>query len=160
MQNLTTLQLHLHHIHLTPSPKLLTPNYNKIITSGNSKSCALDPLPTSLLKSLLPVLLPTIRLIVNKSLSNHYMPIALREAVVKPLIKKPSLDKENLKNFRPVSNLPYLGKLIEQVDSTETALIKVTNDILRALDNRQCVYLVLLDLSAAFDTIDHQVFPN
>ena len=42
--------------------------------------------------------------------------------------------------------------------STETALIKVTNDILRALDKRQCVFLVLLDLSAAFDTIDHQVF--
>ena len=111
------------------------------------------------------------------------MPIALREAIVKPLLKKPSLDKENLKNFRPVSNLPYLGKLIEQVaidqlddylskhhlyeslqsaytpnHSTETAMIKITNDILRALDNRQCVYLVLLDLSAAFDTIDHQVF--
>ena len=44
--------------------------------------------------------------------------------------------------------------------STETALVKVTNDILRALDKRQCVHLVLLDLSAAFDTIDHQVFLN
>ena len=42
--------------------------------------------------------------------------------------------------------------------STETALVKVTNDILCALDNRQCVYLVLRDLSAAFDTIDHSVF--
>ena len=42
--------------------------------------------------------------------------------------------------------------------STENTLIKVTNDILSALDKRQCVFLVLLDLSAAFDTIDHQVF--
>ena len=42
--------------------------------------------------------------------------------------------------------------------STETAIVKVTNDILRALDKRQCVVLVLLDLSAAFDTIDHEVF--
>ena len=82
-----------------------------------------------------------------------------------------------------MSNLPYIGKLIEQVaidqidkhlsqnnlheplqsaytpnHSTETAVVKVTNDILRALDSRQCVYLVLLDLSAAFDTIDHKVF--
>ena len=111
------------------------------------------------------------------------MPGVLREAVVKPLIKKPSLDKENYKNFRPVSNLPYIGKLIEQAvidqienhlsahnlheplqsaytpdHSTETAVIKVTNDILCALDRGQCVYLVLLDLSAAFDTINHSVF--
>ncbi len=75
-------------------------------------------------------------------------------------IKKPSLDKENLKSYRPVSNLPYLGKIIEKVaisqidqhlttnqlheslqsaystnHSTETAIVKVTNDILSALDN-------------------------
>ena len=111
------------------------------------------------------------------------MPNALKEAIVKPLLKKPTLDHENLKNYRPVSNLPYIGKLIEKVaidqinihlskyhlheplqsaytpnHSTETAVVKVTNDILRALDCRQCVYLVLLDLSAAFDTIDHKVF--
>ena len=111
------------------------------------------------------------------------MPCALREAVVRPLIKKPSLDKENFKNYRPVSNLAFLGKLIESIaieqiedhlsinqlheplqsaytpnHSTETAVVKVTNDVLCALDHRQCVYLVLLDLSAAFDTIDHQVF--
>ena len=111
------------------------------------------------------------------------MPTSLKHAVVTPLLKKSSLDNENLKNYRPVSNLPYLGKCIEKVaikqmedhlsennlheplqsayktyHSTETALVKVTNDILLALDKRQCVYLVLLDLSAAFDTIDHQVF--
>ena len=81
-------------------------------------------------------------------------------------------------------NYPYIfGKLIEKVTidqtdrhlsqnnlheplqsaytpnhSTETAVVKVSNDILRALDCRQGVYLVLLDLSAAFDTIDHKVF--
>ena len=155
----------------------------KIIKGSNSKSCALDPIPTSLLKKVLPVLLPTICKIVNKSLMENAMPHTLKKAIVKPLIKKPTLDKENLKNFRPVSNLPFLGKLIEQVvinqinehllkynlneplqsaytpnHSTETAIVKVTNDILCALDRRQCVCLVLLDLSAAFDTIDHQVF--
>ena len=155
----------------------------KIVLKGNSKSCALDPMPTSLVKRMLPVLLPTICSIVNKSIMEFTMPNAVKEAIVKPLKKKPSLDKEDQKNFRPVSNLPFIGKLIEtvvidQIDthlskyhlheplqsaytpghSTETAIVKVTNDVLRALDNRQCVYLVLLDLSAAFDTIDHQVF--
>lgn len=111
------------------------------------------------------------------------MPSPLKHAIVTPLIKKPSLDKENLKNYRPVSNLSFLGKRIEKVaidqinthliehdfqeplqsaytanHSTETALVKVTSDILLSLDRNKCVYLVLLDLSAAFDTIDHHVF--
>ena len=153
------------------------------ITKGNSKSCSLDPIPTTLLKGCLPVLLPTIHTIVNKSLQQKTMPTSLKQAVVKPLLKKSTLDKENLKNYRPVSNLPYIGKLIEKVaikqmdehlvtedlheplqsaytanHSTETALLKVTNDILLSLDERKCVLLVLLDISAAFDTIDHNVF--
>lgn len=156
---------------------------SKLILSGNSKSCCLDPLPTTILKQVLPSILPAITSIINKSLTESRMPTDLKQAVVTPLLKKSSLDKENLKNFRPVSNLPFIGKCIEKVaisqmekhlsenslieplqsaykvnHSTETALIKVTNDILCALDKRQCVYLVLLDLSAAFDTIDHQVF--
>ena len=92
------------------------------------------------------------------------------------------MDSEQLKNYRPVSNLTFLFKVIEwvvalrlnchmashnlnepfqsayrQCHGTETALLKVQNDILRALDNRKGVYLVLLDLSAAFDTIDHDI---
>ena len=111
------------------------------------------------------------------------MPHNLKRAIVKPIIKKSTLDPENMKTYRPVSNLAYIGKIIEKVvvtqldahlthndldeplqsayrtsHSTETALLKVSNDILLALDKRQCVYLVLLDLSAAFDTIDHTVF--
>ena len=140
-------------------------------------------MPTSVVKQILPTLLPTIHNIVNRSLREQNMPPILKQAIVKPLLKNSELDKEDLKSFRPVSNLPNIGKLIEkgvidQIDehlktnqlheplqsaytehhSTETAVTKVANDILRALDNRQCVYLVLLDLSAAFDTIDHEVF--
>ena len=95
----------------------------------------------------------------NKSLQESTMPSLLKRALVKPLIKKPSLDEENLKNYRPVSNLPYIGKLIEKAaikqinehltennlheplqsaytanHGTETALLKVTNDIFMALD--------------------------
>ena len=156
---------------------------SELILKGNSKSCCLDPIPTKIIKQILPALLPSITSIINKSLSMSHMPDSLKKAAVTPLLKKPTVNKEDLKNYRPVSNLPYIGKLIEkaaieQMDShisanelheplqsayrknhsTETALIKVTNDILRALDKRQCVFLVLLDLSAAFDTIDHHVF--
>ena len=104
-------------------------------------------------------------------------------ATVTPLLKKPSLDSENMKNYRPVSNLAYVGKLVEKVvvsqidahmtvnnlheplqsayranHSVETALLRVSNDLLLAIDGKKCVFLTLLDLSAAFDTIDHSVF--
>ena len=100
---------------------------------------------------------------------------------VKPPLKKPPLDKNILKSSRPVSNLSFVNKLIEKVvvkqlddhlklndlsetyqsayrpsHSTETALLRVSNDILQAVDNWKAACLVLLDLSAAFDTTDHQ----
>ena len=109
-------------------------------------------------------------------------PTQLKMALVTPRIKKPSLDSAELKNYRPVSNLSFLSKTIERavasrlreyltqnqlqdpfqsayrpLHSTETALVKVSNDILIALDQRKQVLLLLLDLSAAFDTVDHHV---
>ena len=111
------------------------------------------------------------------------MPDSLKTAAVTPLLKKSGLDVDNFNNFRPVSNLPYLGKLIEKVavsqmeghmtdhnlhedfqsayrahHSTESALLRVSNDVLRAIDRRKCVLLTLLDLSAMFDTVDHARF--
>jgi hypothetical protein len=154
-----------------------------MILKGNSKSCSLDPIPTSLLKELLPSLLPTLTNIINNSLQTSKMSSELKTAIVNPLLKKSSQDAENMKNYRPVSNLPYLGKLIEnvavnQIDShptknhlheplqsayranhsVETAVLKVDNDIKLSLDKRLVVYLVLLDLSAAFDMTEHEVF--
>ena len=119
----------------------------------------------------------------NTSLSCAEFPKELKRAFLTPLIKKIILDAEILKNYRPVSNLSFLSKLIErivcvqlvnhldknglyevfqsayrQMHSTETALLRVQNDILQAVDSRGCAILVLLDLSTAFDTIDHEKF--
>jgi hypothetical protein len=154
----------------------------KIITGSKNATCDLDPLPTELLKTSIPVIISTLVNLFNSSLQSGIVPSSFKHAIVKPLIKKVSLDPENLKNFRPISNLSFLSKVLEKIvaqqladymtehnlhekmqsaykkaHSTETALLKIQNDILLELDERKGVILVLLDLSAAFDTIDHSI---
>ena len=102
-------------------------------------------------------------------------------AVVKPLLKNPSLDLIN-KNYRPISNLPFISKLVEKCMlkqllehcenhnllpdfqsaywkhySMETSLIRLTNDILWSMERQHITSLTILDLSAAFDTVDHDI---
>ena len=154
----------------------------KIINSASAKSCELDPIPTTLFYENLDILLPTITNIINTSLTTGIVPPDLKTAIVKPLLKKPSLDKNLLKNYRPISNLPFLSKFLEKVVlhkllshlqennlsnpfqsayragcSPETVLLRIVNDILSALDNDNISVLLLLDLSATFDTLDHQI---
>jgi len=167
---------------LTQFKAVTEEDVSKIIRSSVSKSCDLDPWPTWMLKENLDPILPSLTHLINRSLATGTMPSEYKHAIVTPLIKKPSLPPDNLKNYRPVSNLPYLSKIIEKVvafqlnehlstnnigekfqsayrkyHSTETATLRVQNDILRNLDQRKCMLLVLLDLSAAFDTIDHNI---
>ncbi|PIK38247.1 putative RNA-directed DNA polymerase from mobile element jockey-like [Apostichopus japonicus] len=90
----------------------------RIIMASPSKSCGLDPLPTNLLKQCVTPLLPVISTIVNNSLITGDVPSAFKLAHVTPLIKKPSLDPTVLSNYRPVSNLPFVSKILEKVVSS------------------------------------------
>ena len=148
----------------------------KIISCMNKTTCSSDPFPTRLLMSHLHAIVPILQHIVNLCLTTGDFPISCKSSIVIPLIKKPSLDREMLKNYRPVSNLSFLSKVIEKVisirildnnivdifqsaykagHSCETALLRVYNDIVTTVGKGNGSFLVLLDLSAAFDTIDH-----
>jgi len=85
------------------------------VMAAPSKSCSLDPLPTSLLKKGIHVLLPCITSIINRSLEVGEFPATFKHGLVTPLLKKSDLDHEILKNYHPISNLPFLGKMIERV---------------------------------------------
>jgi len=119
---------------------------------------------------------------VNVSIRSFTFPTAYKDALATPIIKEPTLDPDQLFNYRPVSNLRFESKILEKAvlcqleeyqisnnlietyqstcrpgHSTETATLHLQNDILQAIDDRQCVFLVLLDLQAAFDTASHDI---
>jgi hypothetical protein len=153
----------------------------KKILNNMSKSCKLDPLPLWLVKECIDEFLPFITNIINLSLTQGYVPDKLKHATIRPLQKKMGLELTK-SNYRPVSNLPFLSKALEAAvilqleehinsnelsdtkqsaykknHSTETLLVRFKNDIMTSLDEGEVVMLVLLDLSAAFDTIDHKI---
>ena len=167
---------------LSEFKKVSEENLLQIINKCPNKSCDLDVLPTWLLKQHSSVVLPPLTKIVNMSLASGTFPSDLTNAIITPVLKKPSLDKNELKHYRPVANLPFISKVTEkcvanQVNdhvnshdlgepmqsaykakhSTETALAYVHNDFMRALDDQKVTFLIMLDLSAAFDTVDSEI---
>ncbi len=153
-----------------------------IIRSFPIKSCSLDPLPASVFQKIYPEIVPFITELVNKSLLAGFLPPCQKTAVVRPILKKAGADPTVMSNYRPISNLSFLSKLIERVvvkqlttyltlhnlfpavqsayrafHSTETVLLRITSDIFRATNSSQVTLLALLDLSAAFDCVDHSI---
>ena len=120
------------------------------------KSCLLDPLTAKLLQKLLHVLNPVVLAIVYTSLQTGFVPSSLKEAILKPVLKNFKLVHCESMNFRLISNLAFLSKVVEKVvskqiiqyidlnkryqsayrafHSTETALLKVHNDIAWSID--------------------------
>ena len=167
-------------VHLTEFEMLTEQDVKSLMQYSSSKSCVLDPMPSTLV-SRCDVLLPVLTSLINMSLKSGHFPVAWKEALVLPLLKKLGLNIL-FKNVRPVSNLPFVSELTEsavynQIHShicennlypsnqsshrknygTETALLRVKNDILLNMNKQHVTLLVLLDLSAAFDTVDHNV---
>ena len=141
-----------------------------------------DIVPPRLFKEVFPTVGTYFLKVINSSLSSGVVPVSFKHAVVQPLLKKPGLDPSVLANFRPISKLPFFSKILEKtvysqlmdflnkqnileifqsgfktLHSTESALLRVFNDIFLATDSGHCVVLVLLDLTAAFDTVDHDI---
>ena len=152
-----------------------------VIKGMASKSCRTDPIPTTLRRDILPSFIKPIMKIINISLQHGIFARTWKVAVIKPLLKKIGLDLIP-QNYHPVSNLPFLNKVLEhcvltQFDhhcskhslmpkyqlacrkntSCETALIKIINDCLWNMENQRITAIVAMDLSATFDTVDHQI---
>jgi len=145
-----------------------------------SKSSPLDILTCMLLKSCTDVFAPVIATLANLLLQSAKFPSCYKKAQLLQLLKKPGLESSSLANYRPISNLPTVSKVLERIvltrlrphllgsanfsqsayrkgHSTETALLKVLDSIYTAANDKQVTVLIGLDLSVAFDTVNHSI---
>ena len=158
---------------LTEFELVTTEDIKLILNDTGFKTSSIDPIPSTLIEENIDFWLPIICDHVNTSLKTG----SIDGAKLAHL----SLDSSSMKNYRPISNLSFIGKLAERVvlkqltehldaknlnisyqsgykkhPSTETLLVRIVNDTLVASDEGSVTIVMLLDLSAAFDTVDHQ----
>ena len=150
----------------------------KIIGVMSPKSCELDAIPSLLLKWLVTDLAK----LVNTSLTLRvFAATNWKTLIIRPLLKKLGLELI-LANYRPVSNILFISKMVEKYAlkhfiqhcnnqdlipdyqiayrsrySTETALVKITNDILWSFEKQHASALIVMNLSTALDTVDCQI---
>uniref|UniRef100_A0AAY4ENN7 Reverse transcriptase domain-containing protein n=1 Tax=Denticeps clupeoides TaxID=299321 RepID=A0AAY4ENN7_9TELE len=161
--------------------KITSDEIIQIISTGNRTTCPLDPIPSAMFQTISPDLIPFTSYIINGSISSGHVPSAFKTARVLPILKKPTADPTDINNYRPVSLLSFLSKILERcvynqlslhlsqnnlldpnqsgfrtAHSTETALLAVTEQLHAARLAKLSSVLILLDLSAAFDTVNHK----
>ena len=129
-----------------------------------TKTCESDPIPTDLFKKDSATNNRDSHKLINKSLTEGAFSIQWKTAIICPLLKKPGIELI-ASNYRPVSNLPFLSKVVEKIVLTrfnkhcdkfqlmpgyqlayrknfscETAIIKITNDILWSMESKKITY--------------------
>ena len=160
---------------------LVKDEVEKIIMSMPTKSCKLDVLPTKVLKEIIKPLLPLLTKIINLLLTEELFVKEWKVAIIHPLLKKLGLDLIS-KNYRPVSNLPFLSKVVEKCTlkqfikhcddnsllptyqsayrknySGKTALVKLFDDLVWLMERQKVNLLEAIDLSATFDMVNHDI---
>ncbi|KAF7253476.1 RNA-directed DNA polymerase from mobile element jockey [Varanus komodoensis] len=161
---------------------LLPDDVDKVLGQVHPTTCLLDPCPSWLIKKAKDGIGTWILEMINASLRDSRVSAPLKEEVVRPVLKKTSLDPKVAANYRRVANIPFLGKVLERVVAeqlqalldetdyldpfqsgfrpgygTESALVTLYYDLCREKDRGSVSLLVLMDLSADFDTIDHGI---
>ena len=156
-----------------------------MLQKATVKQCSLGPVPTWLIKQLSTIFAPVIANVCNTLFDHRTLPVNQNRAIYiyySPLLKKPSLNPSDVNNYRPISNPSFLSKTIERLvddqlvlcaeknsllpiyqsayraqHSTEIALVHLYNEMVLAVYNGEVGALVLLDMSATFDTNDHDI---
>ena len=120
------------------------------------KDVVSDPIPTWLLKECSSVLVPTITNIVNLSLISGQFHPTLKESVISPLLKKPTLDQEELSNDRPISNLSLISKIIERVVKSRLMDHLTSNSLLNSHQSAYCKHHSTHINSSVHPRLPHQ----
>ena len=180
-------------LHPRDPPSLLFTQFSPVneldilryIRKLNKTYCPLDPINIPKIAKAYESASPFIATLINAVFVECVFVKSEKMALLRPHIKGAGLDSEDMKNYRPISNLSFLSKIIEyaildqlrpfleqneliskyqsayrEFHSTETALCRVHNDLVTSVCSGRASLLVMLDLSAAFDTIDHHILLN
>ena len=88
----------------------------KLVRDAPNKNCALDPVPTWLVKQFVKELSPFLAVLIDESMRSGAFPASQKAAIVVPALKKSTLDPIDIANYRPISNLSFVSKLLEVND--------------------------------------------
>ena len=167
---------------LVSFPVLSEDFVKKIIMSSPTKTCSLDTIQTKILKEYIDYYIVYLTSMINHCLAKGEIPKDYKHAIITPILKKSNVDRYSFNNYRSVSNLSFLSKSIERVvmsvlndylhhnnlmplyqsayrkcHSTETALLEIVSNMFSAINDQRITLLSLLDISCAFDCVNHEI---